>query len=284
MRRRCKRIPISAEVEKHVLLASRRRCCICYFLQRKDEERKGQLAHLSHDPSDSSFENIVWLCLEHHDAFDSRTAQSKGYTVAEVRAHRNHLYEHFRSVLPPSREEVDDEAEAVLFSGVKRKHQDELGFLANPWRFPLWQTANEPEYFAYKAGNRADGVCLIERINLPDGRIVVACIQTAGNPGNSITNCVEELCFQVCERFGIDPHKLVWLEHYDFIDPPEWDMVEFGTTPPTGAFADPKWIPMTERLWGDLRLKPKRRLISLRRDFKSKLTKKFPWEDGESLF
>jgi hypothetical protein len=278
-----KRIPISSEVEKRVLLASHRRCCICFYLDKRDEERKGQLAHLNHDSSDSSFENIVWLCLDHHDTFDGRTSQSKGYTVAEVKAHRDYLYHHFKSVPLPPHEQESDDNEDNFFSDVKEKHRDELGFLSDPWRFALWQTANEPEFFAYKSANRADGVCLIERIDLPDGRIVIACIETAGNPGNSITNCVEEICFQVCERFSIDPTKLVWLEHYDYDDPPEWDMVKFGTKPPQGVFADPEWIPMTDDLWASLKLKPKRRLRSIRRDFESKLTKLFPWDDGEAL-
>lgn len=276
-----KRIPITEEVEKLVLLASRRRCCICYYLHNRDEERKGQLAHLNGDPSNSSFDNIVWLCLEHHDAFDSRTSQSKGYTVSEVRAHRDYLYAHSRSVpLPAPRN--DPEAAAKPYAQIRQTHSDELDFISAPWRFPLWQVANEPEFFAYKAGNRSDGVCLIERIDLPDGRIVIACIETAGNPGNSITNCVEEICFQVCERFEINPSKLIWLEHYDYLEPSEWHMVQFGIKPPEGPFVDPKWIPMDDQLWADLRLRPKRRLKSVGQDFQSKLTKLFPW-DGVAL-
>jgi hypothetical protein len=80
-----------------------------------------------------------------------------------------------------------------------------------PWRFPLWQVSDQLEFFAYTAGNRADGVCLIERIDLPDQRVVIACLQVPGNPGSSITNCVEEICTQVCRRFRIAPERLVWL-------------------------------------------------------------------------
>jgi hypothetical protein len=141
----------------------------------------------------------------------------------------------------------------------------------------LWQVADEPEFFAYKAGNRADGVCLIERINLPDGRVVIACIQFAGNPGQSITNCVEALCFQVCERFEIPADRLVWLEHYDYDDWDEWSMVTFEQVPPSGPFTHPNWVDMTRELWRDLRLKPRKKLISERNDFRSKLTKLFPW-------
>ncbi len=275
-----KRIPITEEVEKSVLLASRRRCCICYYLQNRDEERKGQLAHLNGDPSNSSFDNIVWLCLEHHDALDSRSSQSKGYTASEVRAHRDHLYTQIQSLPPPTPQSVPEETNP--YTHMRQTHPDELDFISAPWCFPLWQVANEPEFFAYKAGNRSDGVCLIERIDLPDGRIVIACIQAAGNPGNSITNCVEDICFQVCERFEIDPSKLIWLEHYDYFAPPEWAMVQFGTRPPAGPFADPSWIPMDDHIWADLQLRPKRRLKSVRGGFQSKLTKLFLWE-GEAL-
>ena len=153
----------------------------------------------------------------------------------------------------------------------------ELGFTSVPWRYPLWQVANEPDLFAYKAGNRSDGVCLIERVDLPDERIIIACIEIAGNPGNSITNCVEELCFQVCERFEIPANRLVWLEHYDYDERNEWSVVSFAQKPPDGPFANPSWTPMTPRLWHALRLKPKKKLVRWRGHYRSKLTKLFDW-------
>lgn len=79
----------------------------------------------------------------------------------------------------------------------------------------MWLTADQPELFAYSAP-AADGICAIERIDLPDGRIAISCIQVPGNPGNSITNCAEYVCAQVCERFEIDVTRLVWLENYEF--------------------------------------------------------------------
>jgi hypothetical protein len=190
-------------VQTDVLLASRRRCCLCVFLDRLDTERKGQVAHLNHDPRDRRFENLVFLCLEHHDEYDGKTSQSKGYTADELRTCRDRLYmendphgkwraqtvERLAEPANPSLTEPLSDGEMA-----KRSVPHESDFTRQPWRFPLWQTANEPEFFAYKAANRADGVCLIERINLPDGRVVIACIQFAGNPGQSITNSVEELC------------------------------------------------------------------------------------------
>lgn len=280
------RRPVPKSVETDVLYASRRRCCLCVFLDHRDEVRKGQIAHLNQDPSDYRFENLVWLCLEHHDEFDGRTSQSRGLTVDEVRRYRDELYARYRSETNAAMLEGTPSAAASelpplsptsVYESLRKRFLDELGFTSDPWRYPLWQVANQPDFFAYKAGNRADGVCLIERIDLPDGRIVVACIQTAGNPGLSITNAVEELCFQVCETFAIPAERLVWLEHYDYDESGEWNTVAFGQMPPQGPFADPRWITMTPELWRDLRLKPRKQLICRHGQFQSKLTKLFNW-------
>jgi hypothetical protein len=272
-------------VETYILLASRRRCCLCFFLKSRDEERKGQIAHLNHDPSDPRFDNLVWLCLEHHDEYDGKTSQSKGFTPDEVRAYRDQLYARndpqgkwkaqsdVQLAAPGDSSRIEPPS---AYDTVRARFPDELGFTATPWRTPVWLVANQPEFFAYKAGNQCDGVCFVERIDLPDGRIVIACIQMAGNPGQSITNCVEELCFQVCERLEVPPDQLVWLEHYDFNGWAEWTMVTFAQKPPHGPFADPKWIDMTPDLWRSLWLKPRKRLRSQNSDFRSKLTKLFP--------
>src|SRR5438309_179843 len=86
-----RRKPMSSNIESEVLIASARRCCLCVFLNDRDEVRKGQIAHLNHNRNDHRFENLVWLCFEHHDDYDGRTSQSKGSTLAEVRAYRDRL-------------------------------------------------------------------------------------------------------------------------------------------------------------------------------------------------
>jgi hypothetical protein len=208
---------------------SRRRCCLCVFLEERDETRPGQIAHLNREPSDSRFDNLVFLCLEHHNEYDGRPSQSKAFLPEEVREYRDKLYGRYGGFsATPSADMTAGDLSALepmpdtsQYETVRRQFTEELGFTSEPWRYPLWQVADQPEFFAYKASNRADGVCLIERIDLPDGRIVIVCIETAGNPGLSITNSVEELCFQVCERFEIPAERLVWLEHYDYDELPE---------------------------------------------------------------
>jgi len=70
---------------------------LCFYLCDRRKVCKGQLAHINHRSEDSRFENLVFLCLEHHDEFDSRTSQSKGLSEAEVRTYRDHLYDYVKN-------------------------------------------------------------------------------------------------------------------------------------------------------------------------------------------
>ncbi|MEG3147601.1 WD40 repeat domain-containing protein [Sphingomonas sp. RT2P30] len=87
-----KRANIKGSVQDAILVESRRRCCICFGLNRDFARKKGQLAHLDGNRANSAESNLVFLCLEHHDEFDSRTSQSKNLTRGEVRKFRSELY------------------------------------------------------------------------------------------------------------------------------------------------------------------------------------------------
>ena len=89
------RTPIPHETQALVLTKSKRRCALCVFLDGKDEKKRGQIAHLNSDHADSRFENLVWLCFEHHDEFDSKTSQSKNYMQMEVKDYRDQLYQKY---------------------------------------------------------------------------------------------------------------------------------------------------------------------------------------------
>src|SRR5260370_35519214 len=73
------------DIETSVLVLSKRRCCLCYCWGEHKGRRKGQIAHLNRKRNDSGFDNLVWLCAEHHDEYDSRTSQSKGLTTGDLR-------------------------------------------------------------------------------------------------------------------------------------------------------------------------------------------------------
>ena len=96
------RAPTPNDVETQVLTASQRKCCLCYYIKDIQKHRKGQIAHLDRDRSNSTFGNLVWLCLDHHDEYDSRTSQSKGLTPDEVRTYRDRLYQELGAAPPPA--------------------------------------------------------------------------------------------------------------------------------------------------------------------------------------
>ncbi len=85
------RKPVAPSVQASILVRSRRRCCICYGLNRDTGLKAGQIAHLDHDNSNNREDNLAFLCFEHHDQYDSQTRQSKNFTETEVRSHLKEL-------------------------------------------------------------------------------------------------------------------------------------------------------------------------------------------------
>ncbi len=81
------------KVYLEVLLKSGRRCCLCFGLKSDYGEKNGQIAHLDHDPANDKPDNLAFLCLEHHDQYDSTTSQSKSLQIGEVKAYREQLYQ-----------------------------------------------------------------------------------------------------------------------------------------------------------------------------------------------
>jgi hypothetical protein len=94
---------ISEVSQANVLLKSRRRCCLCFWLKGEDEVKKGQLAHLDGDNKNAAEDNLAFLCLEHHDEYDSTPRLSKGLRQREVTRLRDELYKEmeyrFRNVI-----------------------------------------------------------------------------------------------------------------------------------------------------------------------------------------
>ncbi|MBU1725611.1 MAG: hypothetical protein KJ892_17335 [Gammaproteobacteria bacterium] len=86
------RKPVTPTTQSAVLVSSRRRCCICFGLNRDTSLKQGQIAHLDQDSSNPSEENLAFLCFDHHDQYDSKTRQSKNFTIDEVKRYRDELY------------------------------------------------------------------------------------------------------------------------------------------------------------------------------------------------
>lgn len=80
-------------VENQVLVQCRRRCCVCFGLARDLSIKAGQIAHLDRRPANNALDNLAFLCLDHHDQYDSTTSQSKGLTALEVLTFRKELHQ-----------------------------------------------------------------------------------------------------------------------------------------------------------------------------------------------
>ncbi len=88
------RVKIPKATQTNVLTTCRRRCCICFGLNSDAEIKRGQIAHLDHDPNNNKIDNLAFLCLDHHSEFDSRSRQTKGFLDDEVKEYRLKLIEY----------------------------------------------------------------------------------------------------------------------------------------------------------------------------------------------
>lgn len=84
---------ISSRVETDLLIFSGRRCCICACLEDDTGVKTdGQIAHIDRNPANNNLDNLAYLCLRHHDLYDTIRSQSKGITAGELKRYRNKLY------------------------------------------------------------------------------------------------------------------------------------------------------------------------------------------------
>ena len=93
-----KRASIPDSTVFSVLLKCRRRCCLCVGLDGDGAIKRGQIAHIDHDRTNPKEENLAFLCLSHHDEYDSTPRQSKKLTEGEVREYRDRLHRQIESV------------------------------------------------------------------------------------------------------------------------------------------------------------------------------------------
>lgn len=78
------RKPISQTTQASILVESRRRCALCFHFDDDLAVKVGQLAHIDRDPTNAAEVNLVFLCLNHHNEYDSRPSQAKGLQPQEL--------------------------------------------------------------------------------------------------------------------------------------------------------------------------------------------------------
>ena len=86
------RVNIPPDIQHRVLDRSRRRCALCIHFNNDWGQKEGQIAHLDRDRSNFVEDNLAFLCLLHHDDYDTKRRQTKSLTIHEVKTARDRLY------------------------------------------------------------------------------------------------------------------------------------------------------------------------------------------------
>lgn len=115
-----KRKSINSQTQAEVLLNSRRRCCLCFGFERDFNLKKGQIAHIDRNNSNPKIENLVFLCFNHHDEYDSQTSQSKGISAKELENYKIELQKHIAEW------EIQKRAEQIGHSGINEESYNQF--------------------------------------------------------------------------------------------------------------------------------------------------------------
>ena len=269
---RTQRTAVPDKVATELLHLSLRRCCLCYYLKNVREDVDGQIAHLDRNPSNSSLDNLVWLCLSHHDDYDTKRSLTRNLSVSEVELYRDRLHKEmarFSEIGSPfNQSNLDSDPTLVVLIDEEgeldpAKPSDRIEFRSD-WK-PITVDQQFDYLVAYMGPGWHGGVCHVHRRGVADGRVLVICEQLPDNPGMSITNCVETLASQVCHMFSIEPERLVWVEHYGpALGITEFTRVTFGVEESGGVFGQPTWRTMKKADWKELGIsapKPQKRIV-----------------------
>jgi len=83
---------LSPKLKVRILTLSKRRCALCFGLYADLDVKRGQIAHLDRHRTNNDEDNLAYLCLPHHDEYDTKPSQSKRFTPDELRRYRGQLY------------------------------------------------------------------------------------------------------------------------------------------------------------------------------------------------
>ncbi|MEW6586498.1 MAG: hypothetical protein AB1442_12920 [Nitrospirota bacterium] len=88
---------IPKDREAEVLHSSKRRCALCFAYNLDRDIKKGQITHIDRNPENNEPSNLAYLCLLHHDEYDGKTSQSKGWTPKELIKSKKELVEFIKN-------------------------------------------------------------------------------------------------------------------------------------------------------------------------------------------
>jgi hypothetical protein len=115
--------------ETDVLIKSGRRCALCFGLEGDGRIKQGQIAHLDRNRENNQEDNLAFLCLIHHDQYDTKTSQSKGITQPEVKRYREKLYQAIeKELLPKMSEQTLETTSAEVIEHDKNIFKDSIKY------------------------------------------------------------------------------------------------------------------------------------------------------------
>jgi hypothetical protein len=131
------RTHIPEHILHRVLDRSRRRCALCVHFDNDYGQKEGQIAHLDRDRSNSDEDNLAYLCLPHHDDYDTKRRQTKNLIISEVKTARDRLYKFIEDggdLAEPVRDSAERplrEHETVALLSAAGPHDFQINLLAD---------------------------------------------------------------------------------------------------------------------------------------------------------
>jgi len=108
----------SEKIQTNILYKCRRRCALCFGLRNDTHIKEGQIAHIDRDNTNSEEKNLVYLCLEHHNLYDSKFKQTKNFTPLEVKTYKEELENYIERQKNENTKYVDQDY--ILFLDLKK--------------------------------------------------------------------------------------------------------------------------------------------------------------------
>jgi hypothetical protein len=118
------RTHIPEHIQHRVLDRSRRRCALCVHFNNEWGQKEGQIAHLDRDASNFAEDNLAFLCLPHHDDYDTKRRQTKNLTIPEAKTARDRLYAF-----------IEEGGDLATAEKEERHHQEELRWQSEARRY-----------------------------------------------------------------------------------------------------------------------------------------------------
>jgi hypothetical protein len=134
-----RRKPVPDDIQQRIFDRSRRRCALCFHFNNDRTQKHGQLAHLDRDPSNFAEDNLVFLCLPHHDEYDTKRRQTKNLTIGEAKTARARLYKYIEgggdlAIARAVSRQADERRLSVIKQAVRAEVKRLEISISNLWR------------------------------------------------------------------------------------------------------------------------------------------------------